>query len=477
MDNRKRSHYSNEALKSAIQELKNGVPCRAAARKYGIPRVTLMRKFQNHSETKERPGPPTKFNADQETMLVNWIKYMAKTGFPVSKETLMFSVDKLAREYNVNFHKGTMPGRKWYEGFLKRHPDISKRTSQNLTVQRRCVTQQQIDAWFEEVGSYIKEKKLEDVFKNPNRIFNADETAFFLNPKPGKVLAVKGSKTVYTTAGGDEKQNLTVLLTANSEGELAPPMIVYRYVRIPQSIANVMPPEWAIGRSDNGWMTQETFYEYITNIFEPWLTKKQIQRPVVFFLDGHTSHISLPLSKFCVAKQIELIALLPNATHLLQPMDVAVFHTLKASWRQKVAEWRMDNNGKQVEKHDFPLALRKVLDTLKQDTIRHGFKACGLVPWNPTEVKVPGTQTTVSQTATRSKSDVEKFLRMLEERIGVDKLALFKATEIHWEGPTEDVSLFSIWANAKYELNTEQPSTPVSIIILILKLLTSSCND
>lgn len=151
-------------------------------------------------------------------------------------------------------------------------------------------------------------------------------------------------------------------------------------------------------------------------------------------------------------------------------MDVAVFHTLKASWRQKVAEWRMDNNGKQVTKHDFLLVLRKLLDTLKQDTIRHGFKACGLVPWNPTEVKVTGTQTTVFEIATKSKSAVENFLRMLAERIGVDKLALFKATKVHWEGPTEDVSLFSIGASAKYELNTEQPSTPVSIIILISKL-------
>lgn len=468
MDKTKQGQYSNEALKNALDEVKSGVPYRAAARKYGIPRVTLMRKFQTHSEKKERPGPRTKFTVEQEEMLVKWIKYMAKTGFPVSKETLMFSVEKLAREYNVSFPKGSMPGRKWYEGFLKRHPDISKRTSQNLTVQRRCVTQQQIDVWFEEVGGYMREKKLADAFKNPNRIFNADETAFFLNPKPGKVLAVKGSKTVYTAAGGDEKQNLTVLLTANAEGELAPPMIVYRYLRIPQSIVNIMPPEWAIGRSDNGWMTQETFYEYVTNIFEPWLTEKKIQRPVVFFLDGHTSHISLPLSKFCIEKQIELVALLPNATHLLQPMDVAVFHTLKASWRQKVAEWRMDNNGKQVEKHDFPVALQKVLNILKQDTIRHGFKACGLVPWNPAEVKVSRSQTTVVHNSTRNKLDMEKFLRMLEERIGVDKLVLFKSSQDHWEGLTEDTSLFNIWVKAKNELNTEQRMTTVSKNILVL---------
>jgi len=39
--------------------------------------------------------------------------------------------------------------------------------------------------------------------------------------------------------------------------------------------------------------------------------------------------VSLHFSKFCEENGIILIALLPNATHLFQPMDVAVFHTLK----------------------------------------------------------------------------------------------------------------------------------------------------
>ncbi|GBN09300.1 hypothetical protein AVEN_89322-1, partial [Araneus ventricosus] len=105
------------------------------------------------------------------------------------------------------------------------------------------------------------------------------------------------------------------------------------YDRIPQRVAEAMPPNWAIGKSENGWMTQETFYEYITNIFDTYLRKEGIQTPVILFMDGHSSHLSLHLSTFCMAHGIELVALLPNATHLLQPMDVAVFHDLKTSWR------------------------------------------------------------------------------------------------------------------------------------------------
>ena len=37
------------------------------------------------------------------------------------------------------------------------------------------------------------------------------------------------------------------------------------------------------------------------------------------------------------------MALYANATHILQPMDVAVFRTLKENWRQHVHEWRSNH--------------------------------------------------------------------------------------------------------------------------------------
>ena len=67
-------------------------------------------------------------------------------------------------------------------------------------------------------------------------------------------------------------------------------------------------------------------------------------------MDGHSSHISLPLSTFCMNHGIELMALFPNATHLIQPMDVPVFHTLKTAWRHEVQNFRMNHEGLNHEK-------------------------------------------------------------------------------------------------------------------------------
>ncbi len=105
--------------------------------------------------------------------------------------------------------------------------------------------------------------------------------------KGGRILAGKGDKTVYKYAANGEKECVTILVTANAAGKKAPPMIVYKYERVPVEISRTVPEEWGIGRSPkSGWMTAGTFYEYICNVFEPWLTAENIKRPVILFVDG-----------------------------------------------------------------------------------------------------------------------------------------------------------------------------------------------
>lgn len=111
-----------------------------------------------------------------------------------------------------------------------------------------------------------------------------------------------------------------------------------------------------------------------------------IQRPVVRYVDGHSSHVTVPLVDFCVGKEIELISLFLNATHLIQPLDVALFYTLKCSWRNILTEWRMesDNSQKIIRKEDFEPLLRKAVDKIDlPQVMKNGFKKCGLCPFLP----------------------------------------------------------------------------------------------
>lgn len=69
--------------------------------------------------------------------------------------------------------------------------------------------------------------------EKPERLFNVDESAFFLNPKANHVLALRGEKTVYINASINEKECMTVLLGWNAAGYLCPLAIIHIYERIP----------------------------------------------------------------------------------------------------------------------------------------------------------------------------------------------------------------------------------------------------
>nr|CAI5865741.1 unnamed protein product [Callosobruchus analis] len=69
-----------------------------------------------------------------------------------------------------------------------------------------------------------------------------------------------------------------------------------------------------------------------------------IKLPVLLFLDGHKSHINMELSKFCSEKGILLCCLLPSATHILQPCDVAIFKCLKNQWKKTVSGHKQKKN-------------------------------------------------------------------------------------------------------------------------------------
>lgn len=164
-------------------------------------------------------------------------------------------------------------------------------------------------------------------------------------------------------------------------------MIMYKYVsnHIPKKILENCPNGWGIGNSENGWMTSETFYEYIANVFHPWLLKQDIVFPIVLYLDGHSSHVTMPLVSFCRDKQIEVIALYPNATHVIQPLDTSLFHPFKEIWRKIVPKWKIDNDSLRLKKEDFPTVLNLALEAFVEERkiIQSGFKACGLMPFNP----------------------------------------------------------------------------------------------
>jgi hypothetical protein len=103
-------------------------------------------------------------------------------------------------------------------------------------------------------------------------------------------------------------------------------------------------------------------------------------------MDGHTSHIGPEFIDKCCEFGIIPFCLLPHTTHILQPLDVCVSLPYK-HWRQVVMERIVREGAFTFGKDDFLRALLEIKKlAFKKSTIRSGFRATGIVPFNPNHV-------------------------------------------------------------------------------------------
>ncbi|XP_071649202.1 uncharacterized protein [Temnothorax longispinosus] len=445
-----RKKWSDEELIKALADIRSGQSINSTSKSSGIPKSTLMSKVKGNRPIGRKPGPPTILSTEEEAKIARWMLYLSQRGFPVTKTQLIHSVTYLIKQLDreTPFTDGR-PGRHWYEGFLRRHPEISISAPQTLPKSRASVTELTEDilhGWFKEVKQHLVEKQLINI--DGSRVFNCDEYAFCLSPKNNHVkLVKKRDKAVHNLTQNREKEFLTVLFMTNATDALISPMIVFPYERIPYSVSQSVPTDWGIGKSENGWMTAETFYKYISNIFEPWLTAQNIERPVILYVDGHSSHMTLPVVEFCMNHQIELRALLPNATHLIQPLDVALFRTsLESSWRDCINDWRVQNH-RNLRREDFGPLLKIAIERVKLPKVMSdGFRKCGLFPFSADALQY---NQLPQKTKKKSMTPVtaENHLLFFESTIDENLLGEFRrANETGtYSGNVKNLGLFFYW--------------------------------
>ncbi len=392
------------------------------------------------------------FSAGEETerKLLDWVLDEAKRGFPLTKNSLLYSVKLLVQECydksTLPFTNG-IPGEKWYRSFLKRHPIVVQKCSEYLSTSRASVTEAGIRAWFDKVSTLLGSDI--EILNHPDQLYNMDESAFFLNSN-GKVVLAERGRAVYDINQNSDKDSSTVSLCISASGEIAPTLIIYKFLRLPAVYGSTLPPDWSVGTSDTGWMNGELFYEYFANVFIPYKMKKHGDKKIIVFFDGHRSHLTLQVSHLARENGIILICFYPNTTHICQPEDVSVFKMFKLYWKKErdLFEFQQKRN---IFKYEIPKILQMIFDKYPvSKSIINGFRKCGLFPWSADAVdysKCKSNTTNICNTPATPLPQSQIILDLFESKIDANVLKEFRDNPIDlcWEGDQKYAALFDVW--------------------------------
>jgi DDE superfamily endonuclease len=138
---------------------------------------------------------------------------------------------------------------------------------------------------------------------------------------------------------------------------------------------------WEFTATDNGWTTDKTAVEWLEKIFIPLTQPSRPEEKRLLVLDGHGSHETTDFMYLCFQRNIHLLYLPPHTSHVLQPLDLSVFSSLKHSYRKEIGFLSNLMDSSPIGKQNFLICYQKARrDALTISNIKSGWKASGLWP-------------------------------------------------------------------------------------------------
>lgn len=204
-----------------------------------------------------------------------------------------------------------------------------------------------------------------------------------MGSKAGYILGrskVKFPAQVPHMSSSSTKARLTVMFTASASGSMMPPFYVYP-APAPTGVKplNCSLPGGFVSYTEKGWMNSDTFEKFVDHFEKHIVTEK----PVVLLIDSVGSRINRTIFTKALSKGIELYRLVPNATHLRQPLDKGVFGPLEKQWYSTVRKHNKEYPGVVINKINFAEKLKECYNEFyKPSIVVNSFHSAGLYPVN-----------------------------------------------------------------------------------------------
>lgn len=147
----------------------------------------------------------------------------------------------------------------------------------------------------------------------------------------GAHIVIDSSVTTAYEAQPGRQEWVTTIECISATGEKIPPMIIFKGTNLLTTWSpQPLPPGWMFSCNESGWTSNYHGMGWIEHFDAR--TQGNLRSPDEYRLiicDGHDSHISAKMVNYCIQNHIDLLLLPPHSSHLMQPLDVAIFGPLK----------------------------------------------------------------------------------------------------------------------------------------------------
>ncbi|KAI9037196.1 uncharacterized protein KD926_000769 [Aspergillus affinis] len=353
------------------------------AKKYGIHRSTLSRRFRGVQHSKDEQYQEQRLLNDRQVkVLISHINRLSEKGLYISFEMLR----NLAHEIS-----GNRPGKQWPSRFIKRYSDdlISRYTTGIDSSRKKADSALNYALYFELLTRKISEYDIQQ-----EDIYNMDEKGFLIGmlSKAKRIF----SKPLYEKNGMKQRLQdgnrewITTLACICADGTSLSPGLIY------QAASSKLQDSWLqdfdhslhpcfFASSPSGWTNDELGYAWLRDVFDRETKAKARRRWRLLILDGHGSHVNMKFFEYCKANKILLMTYPPHSTHSLQPLDVGIFGPLSTAYSERLERFLHESQGLcHITKRDFfRLFWPSWESALSAENIASSWKSVGVWPLNP----------------------------------------------------------------------------------------------
>ncbi|CCE34479.1 uncharacterized protein CPUR_08411 [Claviceps purpurea 20.1] len=320
------------------------------------------------------PSVKTKLTREEEVALCRYIEQLDLAHLGLRPETITDAANYILQERSSSSTPPVTVGSSWTSRFIQRQglakklqkkPDSDRQASDDIT---------RVEDYFQQLQEVIQKEKI-----SPQHIWNVGDTGFRIEVGKDQLIVSKRKRKPLLNMS-QNRESAVSIEAISAVGKCVPAFLIFSGDQVKRNwysrpeLKDVTFIPWAT------YSDKEITHEWIQH-FDEYAPSRSSKRLLI--IDAHGPFHTIDFIVYCEAHNIIPFGLPPQLTHLLHPLDAAVFQPLKG-YRAKALDFVVrDGIAKKITKLAFLEMIQEVRkQALRSSTILSAFQKTGIWPMN-----------------------------------------------------------------------------------------------